>query len=182
MREPSFWEELRLERASYAGRPTPLYLAARVSEDLGLRVYLKREDLAHTGAHKINNAIGQALPKKRKFGRGCRLSGVKRKSISGRHMSFSSQERSCPRVVQVSEESHVGHATTRITSKPTIDAASIERMSSVIPSHTDHADSPRREYFLPVILIRLLLFLKACRLPTVRPSVAHEWKEMRRRT
>jgi tryptophan synthase beta chain len=43
------------------GRPTPLYFAARMSEDLGLRVYLKREDLAHTGAHKINNAIGQAL-------------------------------------------------------------------------------------------------------------------------
>jgi tryptophan synthase beta chain len=45
----------------YAGRPTPLYFAARMSEDLGLRVYLKREDLAHTGAHKINNAVGQAL-------------------------------------------------------------------------------------------------------------------------
>ena len=46
---------------SYAGRPTPLYFAERMSEELGLRVYLKREDLAHTGAHKINNAIGQAL-------------------------------------------------------------------------------------------------------------------------
>jgi phosphoribosylanthranilate isomerase len=60
-RDPSFWEELRAERTSYAGRPTPLYFAARMSEDLGLRVYLKREDLAHTGAHKINNAVGQAL-------------------------------------------------------------------------------------------------------------------------
>ena len=59
--DPHFWEELRRERTSYAGRPTPLYFAARMSEDLGLRIYLKREDLAHTGAHKINNAIGQAL-------------------------------------------------------------------------------------------------------------------------
>jgi len=46
----------------YAGRPTPLYFARRMSEDLGgARVYLKREDLAHTGAHKINNVLGQAL-------------------------------------------------------------------------------------------------------------------------
>jgi tryptophan synthase beta chain len=47
---------------SYAGRPTPLYFARRMSEDLGgARIYLKREDLAHTGAHKINNVLGQAL-------------------------------------------------------------------------------------------------------------------------
>ncbi|HTO55778.1 MAG TPA: tryptophan synthase subunit beta [Myxococcota bacterium] len=59
--DPRFWKELELERGSYAGRPTPLYFAGRVSEELGLRVYLKREDLAHTGSHKINNAIGQAL-------------------------------------------------------------------------------------------------------------------------
>jgi tryptophan synthase beta chain len=45
----------------YVGRPTPLYLAERLSERAGRRVYLKREDLAHTGAHKINNAVGQAL-------------------------------------------------------------------------------------------------------------------------
>ena len=45
----------------FIGRPTPLYLAERLSERAGRRVYLKREDLAHTGAHKINNAIGQAL-------------------------------------------------------------------------------------------------------------------------
>jgi tryptophan synthase beta chain len=45
----------------YVGRPTPLYLAERLSERVGRKVYLKREDLAHTGAHKINNAIGQAL-------------------------------------------------------------------------------------------------------------------------
>ncbi len=45
----------------FVGRPTPLYLAERLSERAGRRVYLKREDLAHTGAHKINNAVGQAL-------------------------------------------------------------------------------------------------------------------------
>jgi tryptophan synthase beta chain len=45
----------------FIGRPTPLYMAERLSEQAGRRVYLKREDLAHTGAHKINNAIGQAL-------------------------------------------------------------------------------------------------------------------------
>ena len=49
----------------YVGRPTPLYLAGRLSERVGRRVYLKREDLAHTGAHKINNAVGQALLAKR---------------------------------------------------------------------------------------------------------------------
>jgi tryptophan synthase beta subunit len=63
--DPSFWAELAEERRAYVGRPTPLYFAARVSEELGVRVYLKREDLAHTGAHKINNAIGQALIAKR---------------------------------------------------------------------------------------------------------------------
>ncbi len=45
----------------FVGRPTPLYLAERFSERIGRRVYFKREDLAHTGAHKINNAVGQAL-------------------------------------------------------------------------------------------------------------------------
>ena len=53
----------RLERllSRYAGRPTPLYAAERLSERAGARVFLKREDLLHTGAHKINNALGQAL-------------------------------------------------------------------------------------------------------------------------
>jgi tryptophan synthase beta subunit len=59
--DEAFWKELALERGAYAGRPTPLYFAARASEELGVRVWLKREDLAHTGSHKINNAIGQAL-------------------------------------------------------------------------------------------------------------------------
>ena len=51
--------------ATSSGGPTPLYLAERLSERVGRRVYLKREDLAHTGAHKINNAVGQALLAKR---------------------------------------------------------------------------------------------------------------------
>ena len=49
----------------YAGRPTPLYRAGRLSEEVGRAVYLKREDLLHTGAHKLNNALGQALLAKR---------------------------------------------------------------------------------------------------------------------
>ena len=59
--DPDFQEELGRLLREYVGRPTPLYLASRLSERVGRRVYLKREDLAHTGAHKINNAIGQAL-------------------------------------------------------------------------------------------------------------------------
>jgi tryptophan synthase beta chain len=56
-----FQKELATLLREYVGRPTPLYLASRLSERVGSRVYLKREDLAHTGAHKINNAVGQAL-------------------------------------------------------------------------------------------------------------------------
>jgi tryptophan synthase beta chain len=59
--DPAFNERLRLLHRDFIGRPTPLYLADRLSAKAGHRVYLKREDLAHTGAHKINNAIGQAL-------------------------------------------------------------------------------------------------------------------------
>jgi tryptophan synthase beta chain len=59
--EPAFKDELDRLLRDYVGRPTPLYLAERLSERIGRRVYLKREDLAHTGAHKINNAIGQGL-------------------------------------------------------------------------------------------------------------------------
>jgi tryptophan synthase beta chain len=60
--DPAFGAELRRLLAEYAGRPTPLTLARRLSDALGgARIYLKREDLAHTGAHKINNALGQAL-------------------------------------------------------------------------------------------------------------------------
>ncbi|HEY1792902.1 MAG TPA: tryptophan synthase subunit beta [Opitutaceae bacterium] len=60
--DPVFQEELRHTLAEYAGRPTPLYLAGRLTQHVGgAKIYLKREDLLHTGAHKINNAIGQAL-------------------------------------------------------------------------------------------------------------------------
>jgi tryptophan synthase beta chain len=59
--DPAFVEEYRRVLRDFVGRPTPLQEAHRLSERLGLRVFLKREDLAHTGAHKINNAIGQAL-------------------------------------------------------------------------------------------------------------------------
>ena len=57
----AFSERLAMLLRDYAGRPTPLYLASRLAEAVGGRVYLKREDLMHTGAHKINNALGQAL-------------------------------------------------------------------------------------------------------------------------
>ncbi|HXS34448.1 MAG TPA: tryptophan synthase subunit beta [Solirubrobacterales bacterium] len=60
-KDPAFKERLRLLHRDFIGRPTPLYLADRLSARAGRRIYLKREDLAHTGAHKINNAIGQAL-------------------------------------------------------------------------------------------------------------------------
>jgi len=60
--DPAFQSELTRELRTFAGRPTPLTHAARFGEAVGLRrVYLKREDLLHTGAHKINNALGQAL-------------------------------------------------------------------------------------------------------------------------
>src|SRR6476646_11436257 len=59
--DDEFRARLDVLHRDFIGRPTPLYLAARLSEQAGRRVYLKREDLAHTGAHKINNAIGQAL-------------------------------------------------------------------------------------------------------------------------
>jgi tryptophan synthase beta chain len=60
-RDPAFLAEYERLLVEYVGRPTALTLAARLSEELGCRVFLKREDLCHTGAHKINNAIGQAL-------------------------------------------------------------------------------------------------------------------------
>jgi tryptophan synthase beta chain len=63
--DPVFGAELDGLLRDFVGRPTPLYLAARLSERAGRTVYLKREDLAHTGAHKINNAVGQALLAKR---------------------------------------------------------------------------------------------------------------------
>jgi tryptophan synthase beta chain len=60
--EPEFQAELAQDLTHYVGRPTPMYLAERWSHELGgARIYLKREDLTHTGAHKVNNTIGQAL-------------------------------------------------------------------------------------------------------------------------
>ena len=60
--DPAFQTELKDLLANYAGRPTPLYYAKRTSETLGgAKIYIKREDLLHTGAHKINNCLGQAL-------------------------------------------------------------------------------------------------------------------------
>ena len=64
--DPEFQRELQYYLREFAGRPTPLYLAERLTRDLGgPRIYLKREDLLHTGAHKINNALGQILLAKR---------------------------------------------------------------------------------------------------------------------
>lgn len=63
--DPDFLAELDDLNRNYTGRPSLLYEAKHMSEDLGVKVYLKREDLNHTGAHKINNCIGQALLAKR---------------------------------------------------------------------------------------------------------------------
>jgi tryptophan synthase beta chain len=63
--DPEFTGVLARLLRDYVGRPTPLYLAARLSEVTGAEVWLKREDLTHTGSHKINNALGQALLAKR---------------------------------------------------------------------------------------------------------------------
>lgn len=65
MEEPSFKEEFNALLKDYVGRPTPLFLAKRLSEKYNTTVYLKREDLCHTGAHKVNNTIGQILMAKR---------------------------------------------------------------------------------------------------------------------
>jgi len=64
--DPKFQEELASLLSDFAGRPTPLYFAKRLTEKLGgAKIYIKREDLLHTGAHKINNALGQCLLAKR---------------------------------------------------------------------------------------------------------------------
>lgn len=60
--DPAFWEQFHRDLALYVGRPTPVYYAERLSQHLnGAKIYLKREDLNHSGAHKINNTVGQAL-------------------------------------------------------------------------------------------------------------------------
>ena len=64
--DPTFWEEYRTLCRDYANRPSLLYYAERMTKDLGgCKIYLKREDLNHTGAHKINNVLGQILLAKR---------------------------------------------------------------------------------------------------------------------
>jgi len=65
LNEPGFQSEFQRELREWVGRPTALTFAPRLSESWGAEVWLKREDLAHTGAHKINNAIGQAILAKR---------------------------------------------------------------------------------------------------------------------
>ncbi len=65
MAEESFQKEFRQLLKDYVGRPTPLYFAKRLSEKYSTKIYLKREDLCHTGAHKVNNTIGQILMAKR---------------------------------------------------------------------------------------------------------------------
>ena len=59
--DKEFWAEVDYYLTDYVGRPSPLYYAANISEELGAKVYLKREDLNHTGAHKVNNVIAQGL-------------------------------------------------------------------------------------------------------------------------
>jgi tryptophan synthase beta chain len=69
-RDRKFNEEFESLLKEYVGRPTPLYFAKRLTEHLGgAKIYLKREDLAHTGAHKINNALGQSLLAKKLMGK-----------------------------------------------------------------------------------------------------------------
>lgn len=63
--DEDFWREVDGYLKDYVGRPSPLYYAANLSEELGAKIYLKREDLNHTGAHKVNNVIAQGLMAKR---------------------------------------------------------------------------------------------------------------------
>ncbi len=63
--DKDFWAEVNYYFNEYVGRPSPLYYAKNISEELGAKIYLKREDLNHTGAHKINNTIAQGLLAKR---------------------------------------------------------------------------------------------------------------------
>jgi tryptophan synthase beta chain len=63
--DKSFWDEVHYYLKDYVGRPSPLYFAQNISDELGAKVYFKREDLNHTGAHKVNNVIAQGLMAKR---------------------------------------------------------------------------------------------------------------------
>ena len=69
--DPAFWAQFRAELADYVGRPSPLYFAKRLTEKAGgAEIWLKREDLNHTGAHKINNTIGHCRNRRRTTRRG----------------------------------------------------------------------------------------------------------------
>ena len=61
VQEPAFWDEYNYYMKEYVGRENPLYFAGRLTEKYGPKIYLKREDLNHTGAHKINNVIGHFI-------------------------------------------------------------------------------------------------------------------------
>ena len=63
--DKEFWEEVNILLKDYVGRPNPLYFAKNISDEIGAKIYLKREDLNHTGAHKVNNVIAQGLLAKR---------------------------------------------------------------------------------------------------------------------
>ncbi|MDD2904948.1 MAG: tryptophan synthase subunit beta [Sulfurimonas sp.] len=63
--DKNFWQEVDYYLKDYVGRPSPLYFASNISKELGAKIYLKREDLNHTGAHKVNNVIAQGLMAKR---------------------------------------------------------------------------------------------------------------------
>lgn len=63
--DKEFWKEVHYYLKDYVGRPSPLYYAENISKELGAKIYLKREDLNHTGAHKVNNVIAQGLMAKR---------------------------------------------------------------------------------------------------------------------
>lgn len=63
--DEDFWGEVDYYYKNYVGRPSPLYFAENISKELGAKIYLKREDLNHTGAHKINHTIAQAILAKR---------------------------------------------------------------------------------------------------------------------
>ena len=63
--DKDFWSEVHYYLKDYVGRPSPLYFAKNISDELGAKIYLKREDLNHTGAHKVNNVIAQGLMAKR---------------------------------------------------------------------------------------------------------------------
>src|SRR5207253_10378012 len=90
--DPDFWRELDQLLHDYCGRPTPLFHAQRLTAHAaGAQIYLKREDLCHTGAHKINNAVGQALLARRMGNRSLPLDAEagRRGSGAGRCCSWS---------------------------------------------------------------------------------------------